>query len=290
LWLREVCQRRANEGRCASKAKSTSFRKVTSFCSGIAGKMLTTSSVPVPASHVLLALLLGLTAAAANILGGLFILYRQWSREFLKYFLALGAGFMLAAAILEVLPESVVLTGHRAYFFALVGYFIVHFFEHNLAPHFHFGEETHVEAFVPQHAGISALVGLSIHTFFDGVAIASGFLVSGWLGGVIFLAIILHKIPEGFTVASLMLASGQSRRMALLASIWLGIATVLGVLLMGLLRSEVGYALPISAGVTLYVAATDLIPEVNRKPDTRMALLVFLGVSLMLGLEKMFHM
>jgi ZIP family zinc transporter/zinc and cadmium transporter len=222
----------------------------------------------IPTSHMLLALLLGLTAAAANILGGLFILHREWSRQYLKYFLALGAGFMLAAAILEILPESVALAGNRAYFFVLVGYF---------------------EHFVPGHAGISALLGLSIHTFFDGVAIASGFLVSGWLGGVIFLAIALHKIPEGFTVASLMLASGQSRRTALLAAIWLGVATVAGVLLMGLLHSRVGYALPISAGVTLYVAATDLIPEVNREPDTRMALLVFLGVALMLLLGRLFH-
>src|SRR5258707_8457474 len=246
-------------------------------------------SQTIPVSHTLLAMLLGLAAAAEIIVGGLFVVYRQWSRQYLKYFLALGAGFMLAAAILEILPESVALSGNRAYFLVLVGFFIVHFFEHNLAPHFHFGEETHVEEFVPGHAGISALLGLSIHTFFDGVAIASGFLVSGWLGGVIFLAIFLHKIPEGFTVASLMLASGQSRRTALLAAIWLGVATVSGVLLMGLLHSQVGYALPISAGVTLYVAATHLIPAVNREPDVRMALLVFLGVALMLVLGKFFH-
>jgi ZIP family zinc transporter/zinc and cadmium transporter len=58
---------------------------------------------------------------------------------------------------------------------------------------------------------------------------------------------------------------------------------------MGLLHSQVAYALPISAGVTLYVAATDLVPEVNREPDTRMALLVFLGVAIMLLLGKLFH-
>ena len=196
---------------------------------------------------------------------------------------------MLAASILEVLPESVAIAGNRASFRARGGYVIGHFFEHTLAPHFHFGEETHVEHFVPDHAGISALLGLSIHTFFDGVAIASGFLVSGWLGWIIFVAIALHKIPEGFTVATLMLASGQSRRTALLAAIWLGVATVAGVLLMGLLHSQVTYALPISAGVTLYVAATDLVPEVNREPDTRMALLVFLGVAMMLLLGKLFH-
>ena len=246
-------------------------------------------AIAAPASRMLLALLLGLAAAAANIIGGLFVVYRQWSRQYLKYFLALGAGFMLAAAILEILPESVALSGNRAYFLVLVGYFIVHFFEHNLAPHFHFGEETHVEKLVPGHAGVSAFLGLLIHTFFDGVAIASGFLVSRWLGGVIFLAIALHKIPEGFTVASLMIATGRSRRTALWASIWLGAATVGGVLLMGVLHSQVAYALPISAGVTLYVAATDLVPEVNREPNKGMAVMVFLGVALMLILSKLFH-
>ncbi len=237
-------------------------------------------------SRTFLALGLGLTAAAANVLGGLFIVRRDWSRQYLKYFIALGAGFMLAAAFLEVIPESLHLAGQSAMVLVLVGYFIVHFFEHTLAPHFHFGEETHVEAMTPQHAGFTALLGLTIHTFFDGVAIASGFLVSMWLGGVIFLAIFLHKLPEGFTVASLMLASGQSRRTALLASALLGVATLAGVLLMNLLRAEVSYALPLSAGVTVYVAASDLMPEVNREPGVRMALVVFLGVALMLFLHR----
>ncbi len=238
--------------------------------------------------RTLLALALGLTAAAANVFGGLFIVRRDWSRLFLKYFLALGAGFMLAAAFLEIIPESIRLAGDRALLLVLVGYFVVHLFEHTLAPHFHFGEETHLSEMTPQHAGLSALLGLMIHTFFDGVAIASGFLVSTWLGGVIFLAIFLHKFPEGFTVASLMLASGQSRRVALLASVMLGAATVVGVLLMNVLRGEVGYALPLSGGVTVYVAASDLMPEVNREPGVRMAIVVFLGVGLMLVLRYLF--
>ncbi len=240
-------------------------------------------------SRMLLALLLGLTAATANVLGGYFIVRRDWSQQYLKYFLALGAGFMLAAAFLEVIPESTRLIGERAWILVLIGYFIVHLFEHTLAPHFHFGEETHVNEMAPQHAGLAALLGLVIHTFFDGVAIASGFLVSTWLGGVIFLAVFLHKLPEGFTVSSLMLASGQSRRVALLASVLLGAATLAGVLLMAVLRSQVGYALPISGGVTVYVAASDLMPEVNREPGVRMALLVFLGLILMLFLKHFVH-
>src|SRR6266852_1471307 len=162
---------------------------------------------PSSESHALLALGLGLTAAAANVLGGLSIVQRDWPRQYLKYFIALGAGFMLAAAFLEIIPESIRLAGRHALLLVLAGYFLVHFFEHTLAPHFHFGEETHLEEMTPQHAGYTALLGLMTHTFFDGVAIASGFLVSAWLGSVIFLAIFLHKLPEGFPGGALMLAS-----------------------------------------------------------------------------------
>ncbi len=236
-----------------------------------------------------LALVLGLTAASANVLGGYFVVRREWPRQFLKYFLALGAGFMLATAFVEILPESLRLAGEPAMFLVLGGIFLVHLFEHTLAPHFHFGEEIHHDEMSHHHAGVTALLGLVIHTFFDGVAIAAGFLVSTWLGGVIFLAVFLHKLPEGFTVASLMLASGSSRRTAFLASVALGAATLAGVLLMNLLRGHVGYALPISGGVTIYVAAADLLPEVNREPGARMALMVFLGGLILLGLHFWLH-
>ena len=124
-----------------------------------------------------------------------------------------------------------------------------------------------------------------MHTFFDGIAIASGFLVSNWLGWVIFLAIFLHKIPEGFTVGSVMLASGRSRRVAFVSSIILGASTLLGVMTMRLLAPMLRVGLPLSAGVTLYVAASDLIPEVNREPGVKMALLVFVGVAVLFVLD-----
>jgi len=171
----------------------------------------------------------------------------------------------------------------------LAGYLIIHFFEHTVTPHFHFGEETHKEQFVHSHKGYSVLIGLIIHTFFDGIAIASGFLVSNWLGWIIFFAIFLHKIPEGFTVASVMLASGRSRGVAWGASVLLGAATFAGVLTMVLLRREVSFGLPLSAGVTIYVAASDLIPEVNREPGAGVALVVFLGVGLVFLLDQFAH-
>jgi ZIP family zinc transporter/zinc and cadmium transporter len=235
---------------------------------------------------IFLSLALGLVAAAANVFGGAIIVHGGWQRTYLKYFVALGAGFMLATAFLEIIPASFALRGPSAAVIILLGYLLIHFFEHAVTPHFHFGEETH--AGHSAH-GYSVLLGLIIHTFFDGIAIAAGFIVSSWLGWVIFLAIFLHKIPEGFTIASIMLARGQSRRIAWGASMLLGLATLAGVLIMAMMRHQVGFGLPLSAGVTIYVAASDLIPEVNHEPGVKMAFVVFLGVGLFFLLERIVH-
>ena len=238
---------------------------------------------------VLLSLLLGMTAAAANVFGGTIIVQRHWERSYLKYFVALGAGFMLATATIEIIPESLELRGKNAALLVLAGYLLIHFFEHTITPHFHFGEETHPDQFVASHKGYSVLLALIVHTFFDGIAIASGFIISNRLGWVIFVAIFLHKIPEGFTVTSVMLASGRSRRLAWGASVLIGAATFAGVLTMALLKSQVSVGLPLSGGVTIYVAASDLMPEVNREPGGKMALVVLLGVGIFFLLDHLVH-
>ena len=239
---------------------------------------------------IALSFILGLTAAGANVFGGAVIVQRDWERRYLRYFVALGSGFMLSTALMEMIPTSFERRGHSAAVLILIGYLIVHFFEHTVTPHFHFGEETHQHEFEHAHKSYSVLVGLMIHTFFDGIAIASGFLVSKWLGWVIFLAVFLHKIPEGFTVASVMLASGKSRGFAWASSVLLGLATMAGVATMVFTGHAVDIGLPLAAGVTLYVAASDLIPEVNREPGIKMALVVFCGVATLFGLDFVFHM
>ncbi len=253
-------------------------------------------------------LLFGLLAAGANVLGGLILVksgIHRFGERFLKYLVALGAGFMLAAIFIEILPETIsiwteTLRGQtasqaivEAMTLLLAGYLLIQLFEHTLAPHFHFGAETHPESFMRPSAAYTAVGGLWIHTFFDGVSIASAFLVSFKVGVLVFIAILLHKMPEGFTVASIMLASGRSTRKALLATGAIGAATLAGVVAVALLNSRmssaVGYALPFSAGVTLYVAASDLIPEVNHKEERNptVSIVVFVGVALFYLLHKL---
>src|SRR5258708_36483260 len=113
---------------------------------------------------------LGVVGAGGNLVGGYFVVHREWPRKFLQYFLALGAGYMLAVAFIDIIPESVRLSGEAALLFVLIGYFIVHPFEHTPAPHFPFGAETDWEEGSQHRARTSVLVGLAIPTFFDRVA------------------------------------------------------------------------------------------------------------------------
>jgi zinc transporter ZupT len=229
-------------------------------------------------SALWLSLTLGLVAGLADYLGGFLLVKRSPSAKALRYFVALGAGFMLGATVLEMIPESMAINARWAALLILVGYCGVHLLEHTLVPHFHFGEETHDHEFLSARTSYSVLLGLATHTFFDGVAIGSGFVLSNWLGWVLFFAIFLHKIPEGFTMASVMLAGGRGAKTALNSALFLGAMTVLGVLVINLEPGWVKVGLPVSAGVTIYVAATDLVPEVNREPGIRMALVFFVGV------------
>ena len=230
---------------------------------------------------MLLSLTLGLIAALADVLGGVVLVRRNWEKRYLRYFVAIGAGFMLSVALLEMMPESLRFSARWAPVLILGGYCAIHLLEHTITPHFHFGEETHHHE-LSAHTGYSVLIGLAVHALFDGVAIGSGFVLSNWLGWLIFFAVFLHKMPEGFTVASVMLASGRSRRTALISAIILALTTVLGVLVINLLPNWVEAGLPLSAGVAIYVAATDLVPEVNREPGIRMALVFFAGVLMFL--------
>jgi zinc transporter ZupT len=226
-----------------------------------------------------LTLALGLGAGLADYLGGAILVRRSPSARVLRYIVALGSGFMVAAVLLEMVPEGLAVNPHWAPLLVLAGYCGVHLLEHTLVPHFHFGEETHDHENLSRRTSYKVLLGLATHTFFDGIAIGSGFVVSRWLGWVLFFAVFLHKIPEGFTVASVMLAGGQGRRAALNSALFLGVTTVLGALAISLQPMWVRQGLPLAAGVTLYVAATDLVPEVNREPGIRMALVFFAGVA-----------
>jgi zinc transporter ZupT len=203
-------------------------------------------------------------SAVGNIAGGALVLWRAGrDRRVLAALTGFGAGFLLTVVVIGMLPLAV---GSPGGFLAVLGgYLVVHLTQHTLTPHFHFGEETHHEAMVSRGIGVFALVGLLPHSFFDGVAISAGFMEGERLGMLIFLGIILHKVPTGVSLASIMIASGNTGRQTLAAVTAVGLATIIGAVVTPVVEPIARYGLAIAAGVTLYVAASNLVPETQRE-------------------------
>jgi ZIP family zinc transporter/zinc and cadmium transporter len=229
------------------------------------------------------ALIYSVLAAAGNVAGAAAVTARpQWSPRALELLLAFSAGFLVVVSIVGLVPEAIAHGGTRAATIILAGFLFVHLTQHALVGHFHFGEETH---HVSRAVSVSALAGLLLHTFVDGVAIASAFHVSDELGVLVFGAILLHKVPEGLAIASLWIASGRTRGTALAAAASLGVATVLGVVLTGIVDPLGTWGLALAAGVTLYVGGSNLIPEFQGKSGWTHNAVFFAGCAMALVLR-----
>lgn len=219
-------------------------------------------------------------ASIANVIGALLVTARRPRHgRVLDALLAFSAAFLIGVALLDLLPESLAAGGAGAAWLVLIGYVLVHFSQHVLVPHFHFGEEVHA---VTARVSISALIGLLLHTIVDGMAIASGYYVSPRLGALVALAIALHKVPEGVAIASLFVKAGWSSRAALGAAMALGIATVVGAVVTVMSRAIQSVGLGLAAGVTLYVGASNLVPEFQGKRDSIVTVAFILGLVVLI--------
>lgn len=239
--------------------------------------------------------LFGLAAAAAEVLGGsLIYLRKSWPRRVQETLLALGAGFILALVFLKLIPSSIRALGDTAMLYCVLGFATIHFFEHTIVGHLHFGEETHSDAMVTKGASLSAFTGLFVHAFFDGFTISIGFQFDFLLGVLIFFAVLLHKFPEGLTIGSIVVAAGYPRKVVLMSSIGLAAATLAGVCTLFVFRNlnadVVGAAFAFSAGVAVYVGASDLIPEINKSKDRIPPLVVFAGMILFYLSDRILEM
>jgi len=237
---------------------------------------------------LLLSVFFGVLAGLANVTGGFIVTRRaQWSHRSLANFIAVGAGFMLAAASLRM--GFVSLKGGEARYLPwliLGGYFLVHLLSQVFSHHFHLSGNTE-DCTLSRATGLTALVGLVPHTLFDGIAIGAGFYINTATGLLIFFAILLHKLPEGFTISSIMLGAGMSKGMAMTAVFGVALSTIAGTLLISGLSAYSHEALAISAGVLIYVAASEIIPELKHEHRFSTSMLVVGGALLFLLTEHL---
>ena len=214
------------------------------------------------------------TAAFVSALVGGFLALRAVRQVGLL--IAVGAGIRIGAAYFDLIPEAVEHLGsmNAAMIFTAVGFLAFYAIEKLTA--LHVGHETATELdhgeVEHRHIGLIGGIGMSLHSFLDGVALAAGLAVGGGLGLVIAVVVVMHRFSDGIGIVSLMLASRMPRDAMVR---WVGLvalAPVVGVvvgLLLPVPDEVLGGMLAVFAGFFLYIGAAELLPEAHRSDRSR---------------------
>jgi zinc and cadmium transporter len=227
----------------------------------------------------------------------------SFKETFLKRILfvlvGLAVGAFLGGAFLHLIPESLEAVGdaHKVSLYVLAGillFFILEKFLHWHHSHGDSGEDVHTQEEVVSNHRITPLGYLvlssdALHNFLDGLIIAASFLVGVEVGVATTIAIILHEIPQEIADFGLLLHSGFSKAKALLFNFISALFAVLGAVLAIIAGSFFEHISPFvaafAAGAFIYIAGSDLVPEIHKTRSPRKSLIQF--VSIVLGIVIM---
>jgi len=197
----------------------------------------------------------------------------------LFYIVSFATGSLLGAAFLDLLPESIEgIDSTSALAFALAG--MILFFILERLVHWHHAHHDHSVHEKP--LAYLTLLGDAMHNFFDGVAIAASFATSPALGIATTIAITLHEIPQELGDFTLLLYSGFSVKKAIVSNLLVAFTSILGVFAFFALAAQIEnlnfYGMALAAGGFLYVAGSDLIPEMHKETGTKRSVLQLMTV------------
>ncbi|MDP3728029.1 MAG: ZIP family metal transporter [bacterium] len=192
-------------------------------------------------------------------------------RKFLLYFVSFAAGALLGDAFFHLLPEAIEEAGLTviisiSILFGIIFSFIVEAFIH--WRHCHIPTtKVHIHPFA-----ILNLIGDGIHNFLDGIIIATSYLVSIPVGIATTLAVIFHEIPQEIGDFAILLQGGFSKGKALLFNFLTALTSVLGLIITFLLAKNIEgatiFLVPFAAGGFIYIACSDLIPELHKNAES----------------------
>jgi zinc and cadmium transporter len=189
--------------------------------------------------------------------------------KILLILIGLSAGALMGGAFLHLLPEAVEKSsGLDVYLFVLIGFILFFLIEKVLHwRHCHKGEcDVHTFHYMN-------LVGDSIHNFIDGLIMAASFVVSIPLGITTTIAIATHEIPQEIGDFGVLLYGGFSKKKAIILNFVIALTAVLGGIVgyfvSNLIENIVLFILPFAAGGFIYIAATDLVPEIRKELDMK---------------------
>lgn len=219
--------------------------------------------------HIILFSLLG---GLVSLIGGLFLLSKERAAEKLaQYATPFAAGALLAAVFLDLLKDGLEASDSGTVLIATLIGIVLFFFAERFLHWFHHHHQHQEKGGDPTRSLI--IIGDTIHNALDGIVIASAFLISVPTGIVTTIAVAAHEIPQEIGDFGLLLHKGMSRRDVLLVNALSALATTLMAILTFALGSQeqlpVGILLGLSAGFLLYIALSDLIPELHESGKSK---------------------
>ncbi len=237
--------------------------------------------MPPVAYHALLIFVVALVAGWAPF-------WFHWHGERLRLVVSMAAGIFFGAAFLHMVPEATELVGRAVGAYLLAGFLLLYVAENFVLG----GGCAHGEGCDYHQLGLVSFFGLSLHGLVEGVALGTTSEVSG-LGLVVFIAILAHKAPATFSLASFLLHGHYTRiRVALLvvgfaSTVPVGVV-IASVLLREIPTSAVGALVALAAGTFLHIATDDMLPHVHERQEGRgralAALLVGIAIMGLAGL------
>ncbi|OGS45995.1 MAG: hypothetical protein A2539_06690 [Elusimicrobia bacterium RIFOXYD2_FULL_34_15] len=196
---------------------------------------------------------------------------------------------MLATSFLHLIPESLEISENVS-IFVFIGFLIFYVIQNYLIT-IHPCNEANCEV---HRLGIMSFIGLAIHSLLDGIAIAIGFEVSSSIGIFTAVAVILHEFPEGLITTGILMHTNLKKQKIWIYSLVVALATPFGAivslfLIRNLQPNILGNALSITAGSFIYLAASDLIPEMHKSKRKINSLILIFGIIFVYLLGKLFH-
>ncbi|MBI4981536.1 MAG: ZIP family metal transporter [Candidatus Omnitrophica bacterium] len=217
----------------------------------------------------------------------------DYLQKILFLLIGFSAGALIGGAFLHLLPEALEKTNSTMVFYYLILGIVLFFM---LERYFHWrhchAEKCDVHAFTYLN-----LIGDSFHNFIDGLVIAASFVISIKLGCITTLAIILHEIPQELGDFGVLIYGGFSKKKALicnfLTALTAMVGAVIGYFIADFTKGFITVILPLTAGGFIYIAASDLIPEIHKEKDLRRSSLAFLafllGIVFMAAAKILLH-
>lgn len=235
-------------------------------------------------------ILFSLIGGIFSLIGGVVLLWKEFfAKKISIYLLSFAAGTLLAAVFFDLLPEALEIAEGleiNVFLYVLLG-FTVFFLIENLffKVHHHIssGNNHETEHKMLDTAPNLLLIGDSVHNFLDGVAITAAFLVNIPLGVTTALVVAAHEIPQEIGDFSVMLHAAWKKRKIIVWNTLSALMTTVGALaafgLRGFIEPAIPHLLALTSGLFIYIAATDLLPEIGHttnKKHLAISVLVFL--------------